>query len=66
MILSPILLRVRYPSIPLGMATDTVTPRPEPESVTCPECGAVSYNFHDIAEGYCGNCHDWTSPRRPC
>ena len=22
----------------------------------------TSYNPNDIAEGYCGNCHDWTSP----
>jgi predicted RNA-binding Zn-ribbon protein involved in translation (DUF1610 family) len=23
----------------------------------CPRCGAVSYNPHDKAEGYCGRCH---------
>jgi hypothetical protein len=27
---------------------------------TCPRCRMVSYNPHDIIEGYCGNCHDWT------
>jgi hypothetical protein len=27
---------------------------------TCPVCGCTSYNPHDIREGYCGNCHDWT------
>jgi hypothetical protein len=32
-------------------------PRP---SVTCPRCGAISYSPHDISEGYCGSCHDWT------
>lgn len=28
---------------------------------TCPRCHMTSYNPNDIAEGYCGNCHDWTS-----
>lgn len=28
----------------------------------CPKCGAVSYNKHDLEEGYCGACHDWTAP----
>ena len=31
-------------------------------SITCPQCGMTSYNPNDIREGYCGNCHDWTSP----
>jgi len=31
------------------------------ESITCPRCGMTSYNPNDIAEGYCGNCHDWTA-----
>jgi len=26
----------------------------------CPVCGMVSYHPTDIAEGFCGNCHDWT------
>lgn len=26
---------------------------------TCPRCGATSHNPNDVAEGYCGNCHDW-------
>ena len=26
----------------------------------CPVCGMTSHNPHDIEEGYCGNCHDWT------
>lgn len=30
-------------------------------SITCPECHMTSYNPHDIAEGYCGNCHAWTT-----
>ena len=33
---------------------------PEP-SITCPRCGSRSYSLNDIAEGYCGLCHDWTS-----
>lgn len=27
---------------------------------TCPRCGRTSYHPTDVAEGYCGNCHDWT------
>lgn len=30
-------------------------------SITCPRCGRTSYNPNDIAEGYCGACHWWTS-----
>ena len=30
-------------------------------SITCPRCLMTSYNPNDIREGYCGNCHDWTS-----
>ena len=37
---------------------------------TCPRCGRTSHNPHDIAEGYCGACHDWTGAHvfvvRPC
>jgi hypothetical protein len=29
-------------------------------SITCPRCGMTSHNSADVAEGYCGNCHDWT------
>jgi hypothetical protein len=31
--------------------------------ITCPICRMTSYNPTDISEGYCGNCHDWTTPR---
>jgi hypothetical protein len=31
-------------------------------SITCPVCGMTSYNPNDIREGYCGRCHDWTTP----
>ena len=34
-----------------------------PISITCPQCGRTSYNPEDIAQGYCGGCHDWTSAR---
>jgi len=30
--------------------------------ITCPSCCRTSYNQNDIREGYCGSCHDWTSP----
>jgi transposase len=33
----------------------------EQPSITCPVCGRTSYNPTDIAEGYCGNCNDWTT-----
>lgn len=35
---------------------------PPPASVTCPRCSMTSYHPRDIREGYCGHCHDWTSP----
>jgi ribosomal protein L37E len=31
------------------------------ESITCPRCGMTSYHPRDVEEGYCGNCHWWTS-----
>lgn len=31
------------------------------ESITCPECHRTSWNPNDVKEGYCGNCHWWTS-----
>jgi hypothetical protein len=32
-------------------------------TITCPVCGWTSYNPNDIREGYCGHCHDWTTPK---
>lgn len=32
-------------------------------SVTCPDCGATSYNASDVRYGYCGRCHADTIPR---
>lgn len=29
-------------------------------SFVCPTCGARSFNPNDIAQEYCGRCHDWT------
>jgi ribosomal protein S27AE len=33
-------------------------------AITCPACGMTSHHPTDIAEGYCGRCHDWTTARR--
>lgn len=30
-------------------------------SITCPVCGMTSYHPEDIKQGYCGNCHKFTS-----
>lgn len=38
-----------------------MTERP---SITCPVCGMRSYHPMDIRDGYCGRCHDWTTPRK--
>lgn len=35
-----------------------ITIRP---SFTCPKCEMTSYNPNDIAQGYCGNCHEFTA-----
>jgi hypothetical protein len=37
-------------------------PGTEPEAFTCPRCGRTSYHPKDIAEGYCGHCHEWNQP----
>lgn len=34
-------------------------------SFTCPRCGATSHNPNDVAQGYCGACHDWTGEVPP-
>lgn len=34
-------------------------------SLKCPTCGRVTYNPNDIAEGYCGFCHEWTTNAWP-
>lgn len=30
------------------------------QRITCPRCGLSSSNPNDVANGYCGNCHDFT------
>lgn len=37
----------------------------EGRAITCPVCEMTSYHPNDVAEGYCGNCHDWTGQPRP-
>lgn len=34
-------------------------------AITCPFCGFVSHNPHDIAERYCGLCHRFQEPEQP-
>jgi hypothetical protein len=38
-------------------------PRLQRESVTCPLCSMTSYHPMDVEMGYCGRCHQFTSPR---
>ena len=33
------------------------------ERFVCPRCGMASANPTDLAEGYCGACHDFTGER---
>lgn len=37
-------------------------PDPRYPSITCPQCGATSYNLNDIRWGWCGNCREYTGP----
>jgi hypothetical protein len=37
-----------------------------PAGFTCPRCGRTSHHPQDIAEGYCGACHDWTRDPLVC
>jgi len=34
----------------------------QPFSITCPVCHRTSHNANDVIYGYCGACHDYTSP----
>jgi hypothetical protein len=41
-------------------------PEPSPQQphrphITCPQCRRTSWDHYDVREGYCGNCHWWTS-----
>lgn len=49
----------------LGIPAEFMRPRNRAvdataSSITCPRCFRTSYNRHDIAQGYCGNCHAFT------
>jgi hypothetical protein len=37
----------------------------ESGSITCPKCNMTSHNPNDVEQGYCGNCHAYTSPVNP-
>jgi hypothetical protein len=38
-------------------------PDPAPtRSITCPVCHMTSWHPMDVAEGYCGQCADYTAP----
>ena len=49
-----------WPSPPPEYDPAAIDPDSPPPSFTCPRCGMRSYNPNDVAESYCGNCHDWT------
>lgn len=42
---------------------DTDPDKPAERVIICPRCHSVSANPDDIREGFCGRCHDWTTPR---
>lgn len=44
----------------LSRKLGTVVTIEDSPSFTCPRCGSKSYHPKDVAEGYCGHCHDWT------
>jgi hypothetical protein len=41
--------------------TVRLEPIPDTPSVVCPACGRRSFHPQDIAESYCGFCHNWHS-----
>ena len=41
--------------------TESLDPPEGEPSITCPRCGMTSYHPKDIENGFCGNCHDFTS-----
>lgn len=45
---------------PLGLANGQGGSQRPYDYFTCPRCGMTSHNPNDVAEGYCGNCHDHT------
>lgn len=48
-------LRVRIYTLLLVLKL--IEDRPEPESITCPQCGRTSFHPVDVRERYCGACH---------
>lgn len=63
------LLRRALDAAALPFVTDlevrvvSIDPLARRVSITCPRCGRISYHPEDVAQGYCGACHAWTSPR---
>ena len=49
--------RLAYLYGPDGGGTGT-----QAQVITCPRCERTSHSRDDVREGYCGHCHDWTSP----
>jgi ribosomal protein S27AE len=43
--------------LPFVLDVDVVAWATARAGYTCPRCGAVSYNPHDIDQRYCGACH---------
>lgn len=41
-----------------GVSTP-ITPIARLETIVCPQCESVSYNPNDIAQRYCGRCHQF-------
>lgn len=37
----------------------------DPQTYTCPFCGAVSHNPDDVRERYCGRCHQFATDNSP-
>ena len=46
-------------SLELIKETRHILPAGTIPSITCPACGAKSYNRHDIEQRYCGACHQF-------
>lgn len=44
---------------------DVVLGEIEGTCITCPVCAMTSFHPKDVEYGYCGNCHEFTTPRPP-
>jgi len=59
------ILKAHFPNDPIRQrAIDEVLQARGHPSIVCPQCGMRSYNPHDIAERYCGACHEFHSEMR--